>query len=228
MVSNDPNKNNELNKNKKQTRTARNKGDNRSPKWQLIIIAILFVVLFYLLFRIFAADSNPSTDVNSTNSTVTTTEMDSSSDTSSEEVDSAEDSSEESSTEEDNTDENEETEDADVSLEESDSPDSNVQTVYTGNWQPVGTNQEGPHDTTDFAEGSADRVEIKRASSMASGIPESDIIEWWIGNDGPNRVEATISNRNESEIYRIYMEWVDNEGWKPLRMEKLIENDKKN
>lgn len=227
MASNEPNKNNEVNKNKKQTRTARNKGEHRSPKWQLIIIALLFVILFYLLFRIFGADSGPNTDINSTNSSITTTEIDSSSDTSSEEVDSAEETSDDSSADTDSTDETEET-DEDVSLEESESPDDNVQTVYTGNWPPVGTSQEGSHDTTDFAEGSADRVEIKQATSMASGIPENEIIEWWIGNDGHNRVEATISNRNESEIYRIYLEWVDNEGWKPLRMEQLIENDKKN
>ena len=38
---------------------------------------------------------------------------------------------------------------------------------------------------------------------MAATGLNDDLIEWWIGNDGPGRVEATVSDRNQTEIYQV-------------------------
>lgn len=62
---------------------------------------------------------------------------------------------------------------------------------------------------------------------MVTGIPEDNMIEWWVGNGGDQKVVATVSDREETETYRVYLSWVDNEGWQPTKLETLVENDKK-
>src|SRR5699024_11681482 len=49
--------------------------------------------------------------------------------------------------------------------------------------------------SVDYNDGSNDRVQIKNEIMAATGLND-DLIEWWIGNDGPGRVEATVSDRN--------------------------------
>lgn len=53
------------------------------------------------------------------------------------------------------------------------------------------------------------------------------MIEWWIENGGDQKVIATVSDTAETEVFRVFLSWVDNEGWQPTKVEILIENDKK-
>ncbi|GIO21840.1 YrrS family protein [Oceanobacillus sp. J11TS1] len=108
--------------------------------------------------------------------------------------------------------------------EPADPTDSNVKEAYTGDWDPVGTEQEGAH-TTNFNDGSHDRIEIKRAVSKVTGLDEGSMIEHWVGNNGPDKVVATVSDSSNSEVYRVFLDWVDGEGWQPTQVEELIEND---
>lgn len=111
--------------------------------------------------------------------------------------------------------------------EPSDPSDENVIEAYTGDWPPVGTSQTGPH-STDYADGSQDRIEIKEAASLATGIPTDEIIERWVGNGGDQKVVATVSDSELSETYRVYLSWIDNEGWQPTKVETLKEYKGKN
>nr|WP_250886469.1 YrrS family protein [Bacillus sp. SM2101] len=106
------------------------------------------------------------------------------------------------------------------------SEDSNIiKTITSDSWQPVGTEQ-ADHVVTVFDEGTTDRVEMEKTISYATGIAKEDYTLWFLGNDGPNKSLATIaSNVDASLIYKVYMEWVDNEGWKPTKVEQLKEND---
>ena len=114
-----------------------------------------------------------------------------------------------------------------IVLDESEYSDDNVKAAVTGNWPPIGTSQTGPHDTTDFNEGSLDRLEIRKAVSYVTGIPEEHLMEWWIGNGGHQKVIATVSERTEgeTETYRVFLTWIDGEGWQPTKVETLIENE---
>src|SRR5699024_11189719 len=103
---------------------------------------------------------------------------------------------------------------------EVDPTDNNVSKAYTGNWKPVGTIQDGPH-TTNYNNGSIDRKEIKEAVSIATGVDENQMIEHWIGNGGDQKVIATIQDQTDSVFYRVYLEWIDEEGWKPTKVEQL-------
>lgn len=123
-----------------------------------------------------------------------------------------------------NEDEDEET--SEIDMEETNPSDDNVKEAFTGNWPPSGTEQTGPH-TTVYSNGSQDRIEIKQAVSDATGIASDDLIEWWVENGGDQKVIATVSDKAETETFRVYLSWIDNEGWQPTKIETLLKNDKK-
>ena len=113
-----------------------------------------------------------------------------------------------------------------VETESVEPSDENVSDAYTGNWDPIGTEQEGPHTTT-YDDGSQDRIEIKEATSMVTGIDADNMVEWLVENGGDQKVIATVSDKDETQTFRVYLQWVDGEGWQPTKVEELIENDKK-
>ncbi|GAB2554722.1 YrrS family protein [Gracilibacillus alcaliphilus] len=122
--------------------------------------------------------------------------------------------------------EGEDDEEDENELKEVESSDSNVARAYESNWEPIGTSQSGPH-TTSFDKNSTDWQEMKKAVEVATGIPSDEQVEWWFGSAGEQGVEATVSPKsNQDEVYRVHLEWVDGEGWKPVLVEELISNDR--
>src|SRR5699024_7360365 len=99
----------------------------------------------------------------------------------------------------------------DIVVEQVDPTGENVIEAYTADWPPSGTVQEGPH-TTNYSDGSQDRIEIKRAVSYVTRIPENDMIEWRVENGGDQKVVATVSNNEQTDYYRVYLDWIDGEG----------------
>ena len=82
-----------------------------------------------------------------------------------------------------------------------------------------------PHDTshaTDYGSGSADRVEIKERVMEVTGLGDN-LIESWVGNDGPGRVVATVSSRDQSEHYEVYLQYGDG-SWSVESYQRLSEN----
>lgn len=109
---------------------------------------------------------------------------------------------------------------SDVDVQQVESADDNVIVAYTGNWLPIGTTQEGPH-TTNYSDGSDDRIEIKKAVAAVTGITEDDMIEWRVENGGEQKVVSIISDKAKSEYYRSYLSWIDNEGWQVIKVERI-------
>jgi len=105
--------------------------------------------------------------------------------------------------------------------------DSNVEKTYENeNWQPVGTIQTGEH-VTDFTKDATDWNEMKKALAYGAGLDENNIILYWLGNGGAaNKATGTISPKDKSATYRVYIEWVDGSGWKPYKVEQLKVNDR--
>lgn len=108
----------------------------------------------------------------------------------------------------------------DMELEQVNPTGENVIEAFVADWPPSGTTQEGAH-TTSYSDGSQDRIEIKRAVSYVTGIPENDMIEWRVENGGEQKVVATVSDQAKSEYYRIYLDWIDGDGWKPTLSERI-------
>ncbi|MFC0270094.1 YrrS family protein [Metabacillus herbersteinensis] len=113
------------------------------------------------------------------------------------------------------------TTDEEATITEGD-PNSNVEEVIENPaWEPVGTSQSGQHTAT-YDKGSQDWAEMTKALSSATGISESDMIIWFLGNNGsPNDAAGTISPKDKSVKYKVHITWVENQGWKPVKVEKL-------
>lgn len=216
--------NNQKNNNN-MSRQARNQTEKRkTPTWQFVVIGILLIILFYLVMKVFSLNQSdsPNEPPFSTDSVVQTTDTTES--TTADTTASTETS--ESSSVADSSTAAEEEEEEETTLEETTPSDDLVIKAYTGEWEPVPTSQTEPHTTTNFSDGSADRKELKQAAAKATGVPETDMIEWWVGNNGPNKVVSTISDKKQEVIYRVYSEWVEGKGWKPTKIEELKENDR--
>lgn len=141
-----------------------------------------------------------------------------------EQIDSVEEKPEPETVEEEENNVDDTEEDEGIETKEVEPSDANVVKAYEGNWNPVGTEQEGPH-SVNFTEGSQDRVEMRNAILLATGLNETDYREWWFAGGGEQKVIATVSDSAESEIYRVYLSWVDGQGWQPTKVEELREND---
>lgn len=88
-------------------------------------------------------------------------------------------------------------------------------------WKPVGTSQSGEH-TSVYSEGHVDWTEKLQAISYTTGLSADNMIVWIIQNGGsPQKSIGVVSSKNKEEKYRVYLQWVDGEGWKPEKMETL-------
>jgi hypothetical protein len=106
------------------------------------------------------------------------------------------------------------------------SDDENVVEAYTKAWQPIGTEQQEPH-ATKFELDSQDWKEMESAIRYATGLSENDMITWFIENGGDQKAIGTVTNKAQTEVYRVYLSWIENQGWQPTKIEILRENDKK-
>ena len=102
------------------------------------------------------------------------------------------------------------------------SDDPNVDSVIIDpSWSPIGTSQTGDH-ASSYDTKSVDWAEKVQALAYAAGLDESNMYVKFIGNGGsPQKSIGTVTSKDGSEIYRINLEWVDGEGWKPTKKEVL-------
>lgn len=105
---------------------------------------------------------------------------------------------------------------------ESASTDSLVEKVIVNeNWKPIGTTQTGLH-TSQYDEESVDWQEKVSTLLNTAGLSENQAIIWSVKNNGSGQTSiGVISSKDKKQKYRISIEWVDNERWKPVKMEIL-------
>ncbi|MBD7906893.1 YrrS family protein [Sporosarcina sp. Sa3CUA8] len=95
------------------------------------------------------------------------------------------------------------------------------ETVSNTSWKPIGTSQSGNH-VSQYDGSSVDWQEKKKALAYATGMTENDMIFLKIKNGGsPQKSIGIVSSKDKSKKYRVYLEWVDGEGWKPTQMDVL-------
>lgn len=102
------------------------------------------------------------------------------------------------------------------------SDDPNVEEVIIDpNWKPTATKQTGEHISA-YEEGHIDYQEKLVTFRNAVNLDENNVIFWSVKNNGSaDSSVAVVSTNDRSEKYRIFIEWVQNEGWKPSKVEKL-------
>ncbi|SIO14378.1 Protein of unknown function [Carnobacterium alterfunditum] len=232
--------------NKKSTRS--NKYDKERKTVKILTFAVVIaalIVIILLIMSLFSGGDKPQESTTDNSSMIIKNSDDStqsdvqsskdssedSSESSSESVESesVESESKESESKESESKESEESESEkaeSVEKKEVEPTDENVEEVYTEDWEPVETEQEGEH-KTNFSDGSQDRIEIKKAAAVATDLSEANMIEWWVENSGEGQVVATVSDKDQTKTYRVYLNWVDGQGWQPTKVEQLEENDKR-
>jgi ABC-type Na+ efflux pump permease subunit len=109
-----------------------------------------------------------------------------------------------------------------VIVTEGDGSSNVLRTIENPAWKPVGTVQTGEH-TTQYDESSVDWQEMLKAISYATGLEESNMTLYWLGRDktSGNGSFSTVSSKDKQQKYNVYIQWVDGEGWKPVKVEEL-------
>lgn len=113
----------------------------------------------------------------------------------------------------------------DFALETLASDDENVMYAYTSTWGPIPTEQEEPHQIT-WEQDSVDWKEMMKAAELATGIHVDEMYYLWVSGNGAQSVKATFSNSAMAEHFRVYITWVEGQGWMPERVDVLNTHDK--
>lgn len=105
-----------------------------------------------------------------------------------------------------------------------DSEDENVISSYTSTWQPIGTVQSEPHEIT-WEKDSVDWDEMLASVTLATGVEKEDMQYLWVSGNGPNKAIATFTTRDSDEHFRVYIEWIESNGYQPKQVDMLFEHD---
>ncbi|MBB5173167.1 YrrS family protein [Texcoconibacillus texcoconensis] len=109
--------------------------------------------------------------------------------------------------------------------EDETSPDSDHS---EGEWEPIGTEQEVDDEfRASYDMDSLNWAEMVEAIVYATGLDEDEMTIWHLGNGGDPQSAKGIVGRSENANtpYEVRLEWVTNEGWMPVSIEKLEENN---
>lgn len=204
------------------SRIDRKKGPNRANNIMNILIAIVVVLIIITASMIFLGgnDKDKASEKKSaeTEESIEDTPKDNEEDT------------EETATD---SDEEEAASDADEPIEESDAHESGVlinkspeddyvkETIIDTDWKPVGTKQTGEH--VSLYDGTSDDwYEKIEAISYSTGLSKDDMIIWKIKNGGNSQKSVGIvSSKDKAEKFRVHLDWVDDKGWQPVKMDIL-------
>lgn len=95
--------------------------------------------------------------------------------------------------------------------------------IVNSNWQPTPTKQTDTHVST-YEEGQIDYEEKLITFQNAVNLSDENIIYWSVKNNGSSDTAIAVVSSNDkehSEKYRVSIQWIDNQGWKPVKVEKL-------
>lgn len=216
----------------KQTRTNRKNNTPKGPKNNTPekiyygIIAVLLVVLIGIMAFIFM-NRESAVDFDADNGTpdsefLTDTEVE-------DEVEVEEEPAEEDQNnngEEEASDIDEEpVDDSDDETAEDTEVDSEEEEENTSDETSYEVTENAPLDethNTNYSEGSSDRVAIANAVSSVTGLNQSDMITWRVGNNGPGQVFAVMSDSGRNDVYRVLLQFGDGQ-WHVTSVEELAE-----
>ncbi|MBC2301753.1 DUF1510 family protein [Listeria welshimeri] len=190
---------------------SRSKQNTKRKKTNLVlnilIIVVSLLIIGSLYFVLFKTESDPAQQENKTASSTQKKEDAAKSKKSSEK----------------------ETSSNDKATETTKSDDPNVAKVITKDWKPIGTEQTGDH-VNSYSSTSTDWQEKRKAFSKATDIPIENTSLWFVeqGADPATQAIGTLSTKESPDkAYRVYITWVDGEGWQPTKVEELKTNDKR-
>lgn len=234
---------NESRRQRKQTdiKTTDSRADNRGglSKVYYWVIGILFLILILLVVFIFSR-SGAGDDVNLADKdngaevvqdgasdavddgTADDSADDENAETEAESAETETDAEAEAEDEPEEADDSEAADEAEADAEDEEDADTEDDATDIAPGETTTVDEDAPHDAgyaVNYNEGSADRGAIRSQVMQATGLG-NDLIEWWVGNDGPGRVVATVSNPDRSEVYRVFLQYGDG-SWHVRSYERL-------
>ena len=88
-------------------------------------------------------------------------------------------------------------------------------------WAAFPTEQTGTHEST-YVKGHIDYEEKLKAIFSVLDIPQDKSIVLSVKNNGSTTTSiAVVTSMDKEQKYRVSIEWIDGEGWKPTRLEVL-------
>jgi cytoskeletal protein RodZ len=191
------------------------------------LIVIVLALIFFVAYTIFLSGDDKASP--NKENTKTTANQSSKNEGKNTEDKTAVDETEKDSDVEDSTDEESEEASAPEQVDESqavvtegDGSSNVLRTIENPAWKPVGTVQTGEH-TPVYDSSSVDWQEMLNAISYATGLEESNMTVYWLGRDktSGNGTFSTVASKDKTQKYNVYLQWVDGEGWKPVKVEEL-------
>ena len=239
-----------LTRSESKKRSSKSQNRKKLDRLLNVLIAIVAVLILINLYFVFSNDgekelvedeveSSESSDSIADNNQNQTNEQDSTStsngestnssknhsndQTSNESSNSSDDVTNETDNEESNEESNEEkttTTTEPVVVQNSDDP-LVEQVIIDPNWKVTPTAQTGEHIST-YKKGDIDYEEKIVTIQNAVGLEEDNIIYWSVKNNGSSETSiAVVSSKDQTQNYRVSIEWVQNQGWKPVKVEIL-------
>ncbi|AWE08129.1 hypothetical protein DCE79_12325 [Lysinibacillus sp. 2017] len=185
------------------------------------LIAIVAVLIIFTLWFILSKDSKPDTDVAEAPEQAETVDKDTNTSSNEENEDSpSEEGESETATSDDET-TDETTNQASETIVNS-SSDPTVSEVQTNpDWQAYPTEQTGEH-VSAFEKGNIDYEEKLKAIFSVIDLQQENSIVLSVRNNGNTKSAiAVVTSMDKEKKYRVSIEWIDGEGWKPVQLEVL-------
>ncbi|MGP7816896.1 DUF1510 family protein [Niallia sp. 01092] len=184
------------------------------------LIGIVLLLIVFVSYSIFHTNDSKNADKPNKNN-VKTEQTNKDDKVEAETVNGNANGSDKTADEETMAEEDEEKTDDEAIVTEGGSDSNVVKTIENPAWEPVGTTQTGEH-AASYSSG-ADWDEQEKALAYGTGLDESDMVVWFLGNNNkdPQKSIGTVSSKDKSKKYRVYIEWVDGKGWKPTKVEEV-------
>ncbi|HHL0970872.1 DUF1510 family protein [Bacillus thuringiensis] len=100
---------------------------------------------------------------------------------------------------------------------------SKAKEAYTKpSWKAVGTEQ-GSSPAMTFKQGSSDWNEMQSAIAAGIEVPKEQLVFHFVGRDktGKSKAYGDVQDKQSGKRYYVNIDWVDNEGWKPVLVQTL-------
>lgn len=211
------------------TRSGRkNTGNSKLERVYYIVIGILLIVLLGLVIFIFAnrgsntdtisEDPTPGSEI----ATETDEQEDEPADEEQDDTTIDEEDQETETESEEDTEETSETDGENTERDQDEDLEPDVDEEETDQ-EEYEVTEDAPLDESyvpNYGEGSADRNAISQATSSVTGISQGDMTTWWVGNDGPGQVFTVVSDSNQSNVYRVSLQYGDGQ-WHVTNVQEL-------
>ena len=175
------------------------------------LIALVAILIVGTLWILISGDSESDKDVAQNNEQMETKDNQSKEEQPTE------------ATEDDASNESESANDmTDKTNEVSTSTEPNVAEVQTNpNWEAYPTQQTGEHVST-FKKGDIDYEEKLKAIFSVTDLQQENSFILSVRNNGTAQSAiGVVTSKDKEKKYRVSIEWIDGQGWKPVKLEVL-------